>query len=178
MLQARASASSQGHDGQVRTVTGVRCPACGLLKRYGAEMVAHFRDEHGLPDGRFRRRRQHYLGGREISAHAPRIAGLRRFPYSLCLDGHLPRVPDVVPLASSKVKDMRSSQLDCPPMTDEVAEPICETPRMRHIQQVPDKDRSNFTGAVYPALVWLHRFRVLASAGSNCFLSCCFDASP
>ena len=79
-------------------------------------------------------------------------------------DGHLPRVPDVVPLASSKVKDMRSSQLDCPPMTDEVAEPICETPRMRHIQQVPDKDRSNFTGAVYPALVWLHRFRALARA--------------
>ena len=56
MLQARASALSQGHDGQVRPVTGVRCPACGLLKRYSTDMVAHIRDEHWLPDGRFRRR--------------------------------------------------------------------------------------------------------------------------
>ena len=52
MLQARASALSQGHDGQVRAVTGVRCPACGLLKRHGAEMAAHIRGEHMLPDGR------------------------------------------------------------------------------------------------------------------------------
>ena len=55
-LQAVASAPSQGHEGQVRAVTGVRCPACGLLKRSGAAMMAHIRSEHFFPDGQPRRR--------------------------------------------------------------------------------------------------------------------------
>ena len=55
-LQAVACAPSQGHDGQVRAVTGVRCPACGLLKRSGAAMAAHIKREHLFPDGRPRRR--------------------------------------------------------------------------------------------------------------------------
>ena len=55
-LQAAASAPSQGHEGEVRAVTGVRCPACGLIKRSGAAMMAHIRSEHFFPDGQPRRR--------------------------------------------------------------------------------------------------------------------------
>ena len=55
-LETVACAPSQGHDAQVRAVTGVRCPACGFAKRSGAAMIAHIKREHLFPDGRPRRR--------------------------------------------------------------------------------------------------------------------------
>ena len=69
-LQAAASAPSQGHEGEVRAVTGVRCPACGLIKRSGAAMMAHIRREHFFPDGQPRRR--HF-----VERRFPRVDVLR-----------------------------------------------------------------------------------------------------